>query len=138
MINPLSCFQARSIAVGGGPAGGGCRIPPPLGKKLKLGSTILHSGHFWHCVTISKKTGPAKAAAAGPAATPGALVSAANTDGDISPGGTGPVGQHVRMFVCFAQLMGAAPGLYISSLVPGYPAAEVSQYLCMCTIMSRA
>ena len=127
MINPLSCFQAHSTAVGGGPAGeGGGGGGSPLGKILKLGSTILHSGHFWHCVTISKKTGPAKATTAGPAATPGALVSAANTDGDISPGGTGPVGQHVRMFVCFAQLMGAAPGLYISSLVPGYPAAEVS------------
>ena len=55
----MALFQARSTAVGGGPAMGGCKI--------------LHSGHFWHCFTmvvvVGRKSGPAKAGPAGAAAT---------------------------------------------------------------------
>ena len=37
--------QARSTAIGGGPAGGASGVSP--GNFLKLGCKILHSGHFW-------------------------------------------------------------------------------------------
>ena len=39
-------LQAGSTAVGGGLGVWGSGVSP--GKILKLGSKILHSGHFWH------------------------------------------------------------------------------------------
>ena len=68
-------YQARSTAVGGGPARGrGDPEGSAPGMFLKLGCKILHSGHFWHCFTmvvvVGRKSGPAKAGPAGAAATP--------------------------------------------------------------------